>query len=47
MKTCVPLFTAHKHVSSHRQDIVSPYGLDSNSKVALMFILCKLDHHGA
>jgi len=26
--------------------IVSPYGLDSTSRVAIMFVFCKLDHRG-
>ena len=36
----------HKHVRSYRRDLVSPYGLDATSRVARMFVFCKLDHHG-
>jgi len=35
----------HKNVRSHRRDLVATYGLDSTSKVALMFAFCKVDHH--
>ena len=36
----------HKHVRSYRRDLVSPYGLDSTPRLALMLVFCKLDHHG-
>jgi len=36
----------HKHVRSYGRDPVSPYGLDATSRVARMFVFCKLDHHG-
>ena len=30
----------------YRRDFLSPYGLDSTSRVAVMFVFCKLYHQG-
>jgi len=35
-----------KIVLSYRRDLVSPYGVTSTFRVALMFVFLKLDHHG-
>jgi len=45
MTTCIPLLKCI-HVRSYRRDLVSPYGLDSTSRVALMCVFSKLDHRG-
>jgi len=33
-------------VHIYRRGLASPYGLDSTYRVALMFVFCKLGHHG-